>query len=170
MPKEVRILLGSISDNDNANVILEILHDTGITCAASVVSCHRNAGEEFNDFVLNIKENIIVFIGGMSLAAPGLIESILRNNGRFDQIVFAVPTDKAARSAIEDLPMGTAIITSGLNEISLKHSLANSALSIAKMALMLSSEPATKLADFYKKLNRKKQLVEDLNLEGGKII
>ena len=167
---DVRVLLGSESDSIYANFLLEVLRDTYVRYDVSVISCHRNAGEDFEKFVKKIEERIIVFIGGMSLAAPGIIESILRNTIKYDHIVFGVPTDKAARSAIEDLPLGTAIITSGLNEISIKHSIVNSALAVAKLAAMLgNNEVFSGLADWYSKTNEKKPIIPSVKLANGLI-
>lgn len=169
MKKHVRILLGSESDAKSANIILNILKRVGVTYRVSIISCHRHAGVIFNGFIADIEESIIVFIGGMSLAAPGLIESFLRNTEVFNRIVFAIPTDNAARSAIEDLPMGTAIITSGLNEVSLTHSLSNSALAIAKLSMMINGDSTVTLRDYYRELGKSKPLIEKFILEDGLI-
>ncbi len=165
---DVRVILGSESDGNNANIILKVLRDVAVKYGVSVASCHRNSGGRFEKFTKDIKEKIIVFIGGMSLAAPGLIESILRNTNNHDYIVFGVPTDKPARSAIEDLPMGTAIITSGLNETSLEHSLTNSALAIAKLAAILGNKEVFEgLAYWHKEIKDEKPLVPEVKLTEG---
>lgn len=166
----VRLILGSESDVEKGNIFLATLRESGVDCQVSIASCHRNIGGEFEKFVVGIQEKIIVMLGGMELAAPGIIESLLRNAEKFDSIVFGVPTDKAARSAIENLPQGTAIITSGLNEISLKHSIINSALAVAKLVAMLGDESVKEgLKAWYRK--NSKPVVPNVKLgEDGLII
>lgn len=137
---DIKFILGSETDAKDANELLKIWERLGIETEVSIGSCHWHTGDDkagFEKFIKEIREKIIVFIGGMSLAAPGIIEAINKVNNQSDKIVFAVPTDQAARSAIEDVPKGTALLTSGLNTISLKHSLFNSAVAVAKLALCL---------------------------------
>ena len=168
----VRLIMGSPNDAKNANVVKAVLNSIGIECIVSQASCHRNAGDDFNAFVYKkCKERIVVFIGGMELAAPGLIASLLRNINEFYTTVFGIPTDAAARSAIENLPAGTAIITSGLNEISLTHSLTNSALSIAQLAINFSGCPELyeNLKQWYINATKEKPLVEEVKLVDGLI-
>ena len=133
----MRLILGSKNDFEKGYIFTDVMSKVGIACPISIASCHRNIGGDFEKFILGLQEKIIVMLGGMELAAPGIIESILRNAEKFDSIVFGIPTDKAARSAIENLPRGTSIITSGLNETSVNHSIINSALSVARLAAML---------------------------------
>jgi phosphoribosylcarboxyaminoimidazole (NCAIR) mutase len=166
--KEVRLILGSMTDNDKATKVLMIWKDLGIKYGTSVASCHRNIGGEFELFVSGIEQKIIVFIGGLSLAAPGIIESLLHNAKRFDHIVFAIPTDQAALSAVQDLPAGTPVITCGLNQVSLSHTLKNSALAVARLVLMNSVGERKKalsmsLSDFYQKMAVEKPLVVELD-------
>ena len=136
--EDAYLILGSKKDWKNANVILEVWRDVSMTHWVGIASSHRHGDNDFADFIRGIKERLIVFIGGQSLAAPGLIETINKKAEKWDCFVFGVPTDKAARSAIEDLPKGTAIITCGLNETSLESGLVNSALVTAKLAARLS--------------------------------
>jgi len=175
---QIRFILGSKTDRPNANVMLAIWHILSIRAHVSIVSCHWHVGDEdlgFEAFVKSIPERLIVFIGGMSLAAPGIIETINKVSGYSDKIVFAVPTDKAARSAIEDLPMGTALLTSGLNTISLKHSLVNSAIAVAKLAnLMVPPGERRQVAQFELKeylsaMKEEKAIVPKVELVDGLI-
>src|SRR4030042_5369496 len=167
---DVRLILGSETDAKNANYLLVVFKAVGVRCGVSVASCHRDAGPDFEAFLASVKESIIVYLGGMEFAAPGIAESINRNAGRIDKLIFAVPTDKAARSAIENLPMGTGVATSGLNEISLKHSLANSALFIAKLAGMLgNNDILAGLKKWHAVFREKKPLVAEIQLKDGLI-
>jgi phosphoribosylcarboxyaminoimidazole (NCAIR) mutase len=163
---DTMVILGSPSDWKHGNVILEMFRDLAVTYVVSYASCHRNIGKEFETFITGIQEKIILCVGGMEFALPGILESIDRNAKMFNQIVLAVPTDKAARSAIENLPVGTAIITCGLNEICLNHGLQNSALMAGKLAGMLGNDNAFKcLALWYEKAAKKKPLVPKVELD-----
>lgn len=166
----VRLILGSESDAEKGNIFLKVLEEVGVECRVSIASCHRNIGGEFEQTIFGISEEIIVMLGGMELAAPGIIESLLRNAENFDSIVFGIPTDRAARSAIENLPKGTAIITSGLNEISVTHSIINSALAVAKLVGMLGKKGAVEdgLRAWYKK--NSKPVVLDVKLDENSLI
>jgi len=137
--KHLRIILGSESDIKNANIVLTIWQIFGINSAVSIGSCHWHSGDDFNEFVKSIPEDIIVFLGGMSLHAPAIIKSILFNANIFTLVV-GVPTDKSARDAIEVLPEGAGILTTGLNTISLTHSLKNAAYSIAPLIAKLNPD------------------------------
>lgn len=171
MKEDVILILGSKTDGQNANVVLKIWGTLGITYRVAIASCHRHGGGEFEKFINGLEKNIIVFIGGMSLAAPGLIETLNKGAKKIDILVFAIPTDKAARSAIENLPAGTAIITSGLNTISLTHSLKNNALAIAKLIAMLKKEGVfTHLKRFYEIMNGEKPLTSEVKLNKNGLI
>jgi phosphoribosylcarboxyaminoimidazole (NCAIR) mutase len=172
---DIRLILGSVTDKPNGNIFLEVLKEIGgIRPRVSIASCHRNIGgkgREFEIFIDAIRENIIIMLGGLSLAAPGIIESLDRNNRDFGRIVFAVPTDKAALSAVQDLPKGTAIITCGLNQVSSKHSIINSALSVAKLAYLLSGSKRRDihqgLAKWYDEQAKQNPLVSEVELVDG---
>lgn len=132
----VRVIQGSMSDSEQTNKLLREFKKLGVPYQVSVASCHRNIGDdpdELGPFIEEIDEELIAFIGGMSLAAPGIIRSWLISISRHAKIVFGIPLDAAARSAIEDLPMGCPVITCGLNTVSVTHSIINSALAIAHM-------------------------------------
>lgn len=144
MEKDLIFITGSASDSDNAKKVTKIWDDININYRCNIASCHKHGGGDFAKFILNIQEKLIVFMGGMSLAAPGLIEVLNKKAKKYDTIVFGIPTDKAAMSAIQDLPKGTAIITSGLNQVSLTHSLINSALATSRLAGMISNDLDTK--------------------------
>lgn len=173
--KKVRLILGSKNDASRGNEFLKVLKEIGVECNVSIASCHRNIEgkkREFQKLVDKISEDIIVMMGGMELAAPGIIESILRNARRFNRIVFGIPLDKAARSAIENLPKGTAIITSGLNEISVSHGIINSALSVAKLAWLLSDDHGffpDGLNHWYSEMAKENPLVSEVELVDGLI-
>jgi phosphoribosylcarboxyaminoimidazole (NCAIR) mutase len=165
----VRVIVGSESDAEKANIFLRVLKVTGIGYSVSVASCHRNAGE-LEMFVRNIDEKLIVFIGGMSLAAPGFIMSMLIWMERVGQIVFAVPLDVAARSAIEDLPVGTPVITCGLNTVSVTHSITNSALAVAHIASLDEQFKNPDLVQWYRDNRAKKPLKEKVELDENGLI
>jgi phosphoribosylcarboxyaminoimidazole (NCAIR) mutase len=130
---DVRLILGSKTDKDNANTVLKIWKQLEVTYGYSIASCHWHSGTAYNEFIHRIHERIIVFIGGMSLAAPAIIHATLKNSDIWDKLVWAIPTDEKALSAIQDLPMGTWILTTGLNTVSLSHSLKNNALAVAHL-------------------------------------
>lgn len=166
MAKDIILIMGSKTDRDNADKILIIWKELGVDYRVAIASCHKHGGGDFAKFIISIKEKLIVFLGGMSLAAPGLIEVINKKVNKIDTIVFGIPTDKAAQSALEDLPKGTAIITSGLNQISISHSLVNSALSTAKLAGMLrkNTQILKNLNAWYINNLEKNPLIADIQL------
>jgi len=167
----ITLILGSPSDAKNGNVILDIWRFLGLDYVVAYASCHRHRGSKFDEFVLNLESPIIAMHGGMAYAAAGDVASLLRNLGRFGQIVVAIPGDIPARSAIEELPAGTALLTSGLNTISLKATLQNAALAIGQLAFMLSrnNEIRKKLEQFYIIFNVEKELNPCIALKDGLI-
>lgn len=173
MSKDCILIMGSSSDKDNANKVLKIWHEVGVDPRVAIASCHKHGGGGFAEFINGIEEKLIVFLGGMSLAAPGLIEVInKKSTERSDAIVFGIPTDAAALSAIQDLPKGTAIITSGLNQVSLTHSLVNSALATAKLAMISGQNDNifVGLNKWYKNNVEENPLVPDMELSTDGII
>ncbi len=178
MKKDIRLILGSVdTDAKNANILLAIWSRLGIRVHVSGASCHWHTGDDENGFVKFIKEipeNLIVFIGGLSLAAPGIIETINKVNDHCEKIVFAIPTDKAARSAIEDLPRGTTILTSGLNSVSLGHSLDNNAIAVAKIAILMMPmrrrlKVAFTMSCMFSGMRNRKPIVKNVKLIRGLI-
>lgn len=170
MPKNTRLILGSESDIENGNKFLAIFEKLHASYSVSIASCHRNKGE-FDEFILSIEEPIIVFLGGMSIAAPGIIRAILIAADKMKKVVFAVPTDIVARSAIEDLPAGTPVMTCGLNTISASHSIINSALSIGHIlaTFIPDHHAAGYLGIWYDQNKKEKPLIPCVNLVGGLI-
>lgn len=132
-PCDVIVIEGSRTDDKYTNLLLEIFHEVGVSYEVYVASCHWHMGDLYESFLRGIDERIVVYIGGMEFAAPGVVSAFFRNLDQHAQLVFSVPTDKAARSATENLPLGTPLITSGLNEINVSHGIKNSALAIAKI-------------------------------------
>lgn len=170
MPYHARLFLGSQTDAPNGNVMLKIFKRLGVRCGVSILSCDRDSGSDFNVAVDSVAENIIVYLGGMDLAAPAVFAAILNNTGQFGKFVFAVPTDQAARSAIENRPMGNPIMTCGLNDTSLRHSLVNSALAVAKLAGMLyDNNILEKLKEWHRDFRREKPWTPDVTLKDGLI-
>jgi len=174
---DIRLILGSIeTDAKNANALLKIWNRLGIRVHVSGASCHWHVGGEGEDdfvkFIKEIPEGLIAFIGGLSLAAPGIIETINKVNDHCEKMVFAIPTDTAARSAIEDLPRGTAILTSGLNTVSLGHSLDNNAIATAKVAISMMPErrrlnAAFEMRCMLSEMRQEKPIVPKVKLVNG---
>jgi len=165
----IRIIMGSRSDAKRTNELLAILMRLGIPYNVSIASCHRNEAE-LKRFILSISEQIVVFIGGMSLAAPGIIRAIYIAAKVMKKIVFGIPLDAAACSAIEDLPAGTPVITCGLNTVSVSHSITNSALSIGHIVAVSGNEPVSnQLSAWYDEQQKKKPLIEAVELVHGLI-
>jgi hypothetical protein len=100
----------------------------------------------------------------MSLAAPGIIRSWLISLNRHDRIVFGIPLDAAARSAIEDLPLGCPVITCGLNTVSVSHSIVNSALAIAHI-IAATGWDSGRVTQWYAENKSKKQLKHEIELD-----
>ena len=119
-------------------------------------------GNPYNSFLRSIEEPIVVYVGGMEFAAPGVVSAYFRNLGLNAKLVFSVPTDIAARSATENLPFGTPLITSGLNEISVKHSVKNSALAIAKIVAYGGNKEVERGLDAWFAKNREGKLMHEL--------
>lgn len=166
----VRVNLGSKSDAPMANKLLKLLGELGVRCGVSIGSCHWSAGEEFQDQFENFPEDIIVGIGGMSFAAAGLMSALDRNAMRTGRIIFAVPLDKAAQSAIEDLPPGTPVLTCGLNRSNVDASITNSALAIANIVAREVPEVRKKLQIWYRNMREKKRTVTEVKLDENGLI
>ncbi|MDD5032191.1 MAG: hypothetical protein PHR36_04075 [Patescibacteria group bacterium] len=167
--KSIVVIEGSESDDAKTNEFLKILRACNVKYRALTASAHVHAGQDFVDFVANLPERIIVFIGGMSLVAPGIISAMRRNMGRYDTMVFGVPTDLDARSAIEVLPLGTFALTAGLNTISLTHGIKNNALAVAQFVFMITGDTAIGegLATWYAEMKKEKPIKEiTLNTDG----
>lgn len=172
MSWSVRVIQGSMSDSEHTNKLLKVLGEVGVSYRVSVASCHRNLGDHRGDlgpFIESIDEEIIVFIGGMSLAAPGIIRSWLVGIRRYNRIVFGIPLDEAARSAIEDLPLGCPVITCGLNTVSVSHSITNSALAIAHL-VKTAVGGVSDLDKWYVGNKLKKPLKETVELDENGLI
>ena len=163
MEKErIVVIEGSKSDDEKTNEFLRILEECNVRYRTLTASAHVHAGQAFVNFVENIPERIIVFIGGMSLVAPGIISGIRRNMDKFDSMVFGVPTDLDARSAVEVLPIGTFVLTAGLNTINLTHSIKNNALAVAHFVFMVTGDTdiSEGLAAWYAKMKKEKPMEE----------
>lgn len=172
MTAQIHIILGSETDISNANKILRLWRRFGLDYVVSIASCHWHSGAGFDRLVSTIQEKVIAFLGGMSLQAPAIIESMEKNQGEF-KLVIGIPTDEAALSAIMDLPKGTGILTTGLNRISLSHSLENAALTIAKnLALIYGDlEIQKKILDYHReKRDGEKRIQAYLELDENGLI
>jgi len=143
MSTDVLLIMGSKSDKEKANKVLGVWKDLDLNARVAITSCHKHGGGEFKKFIDGIDERIVVFLGGMSLVAPGLIQMLMQKADK-NKVIFAIPTDKAALSAIQDLPKGTPVMTCGLNQVSLEHSLINSALAIANLYCILNNSNRVK--------------------------
>jgi phosphoribosylcarboxyaminoimidazole (NCAIR) mutase len=163
-----RIFEGSTSDGAKTNKVLAVLKKIGVTYGVSIASCHRNM-DGLPDFVESIHEKIIVFIGSMSLAAPGVIRAILTAAKRADCVVMGIPLDEAARSALEDLPPGVPVIACGLNTSDVNAGLVNAALNIGHIVAMTQSSVKQGLLDWYEENKKKKPLVSSVKLVDGLI-
>jgi len=157
---QVLVIEGSRTDDKNTNILLKILCECNVDYRVDCASAHWYAGLIYADYIKKIKEKIIIFIGGMSPSAPGIISAILRNLNKHDTIVIGIPADKAARSAIEDLPMGTPVLMPGFNTTSVKHSIINGGLTAAKLALAQSNNELIRdgLSDWFLNKHRKKPI------------
>ena len=160
---DLRMGIGSGSDWKEANFAVEVFQEIGVDYGGSILSCHRNIGGEMEAFLERIPEWLVFLMGGMEFALPGIMESIDRNAKRFGRIILAVPLDQAARSAIENLPIGTAILTCGLNEKSVRHSIVNSALMAAKLLGLSNPRIQQGLQQWYDDFNAGKPLVEEVS-------
>jgi phosphoribosylcarboxyaminoimidazole (NCAIR) mutase len=162
--------MGSKSDWLMGNVFLKLMKELGIRVHPSIASCHWSAGNDYTEFCFNISENIIVVMGGMSLAAPGTIESMIRNFKEFGMIVFGIPLDEAALSAIQDLPPGIPVMTCGLNKKDVRASITNAALAIARIIGRDDSNVQEKIAEYYAKKKKEKGIVEKIQLNKDGLI
>lgn len=172
MTYDLRIVLGSSSDAEKANIILGILQRCGVSYGVSVCSCHRQAGPEFNDFIFNIEEKIIAYIGGMSFGAPGDAESVARNAKQLMKLFVSIPLDKTAMLTTETLPEGVPILTTGFNRENITHGLKNAGMALVKLAALVHNKPEilNKLQLIFDELGEKKKLVPAVELgENGLI-
>ncbi|MDD5291459.1 MAG: AIR carboxylase family protein [Patescibacteria group bacterium] len=158
--ERVLVIEGSESDNPKTNEFLKILEACNVKYHALVASAHVHAGQDFFNFVASLPERFIVFIGGMSLVAPGIISRTRYNMGRYDTMVFGVPTDPEARSAVEVLPQGTFVLTSGLNTVSPTHGIQNNALAVAHFVFIVTGDTdiGEGLTAWYKNMKEKKPI------------
>ena len=137
---QVMVIQGSETDAKFSNMFLGILKACNVTYEHHTASAHWHI-ENYGPFLDAIKQDIIVFIGGMSLVAPGIISAYYRNKGLHEKQIIGIPTDVAARSACEDLPLGTPLLTPGLNTVSVSHSIQNGALAVAKLVYLITKDP-----------------------------
>ncbi|MCK4554705.1 hypothetical protein KAU19_07155 [Candidatus Parcubacteria bacterium] len=169
MKTDVRLILGSKTDGEKANIVLGVWKKLNVKCQVSIASCHWHTGKGFEAFIAEIPENYIAYLGGMEFSAPGLASGLYRNFNLSGKIVISMPTDKAARSATENLPMGTPLLTCGLNEISLKHGLTNGALAIAHLIAINNLGVKIMLGEWYKEKAKDKKLIPEVTLSDGLI-
>lgn len=161
----VRLILGSKSDIKHANVILSVLRCIGIPAKVSVASCHWHTGDGFEEFIRELEEDLIAYIGGMQFAAPGIAETINKVSKQSYKIILAIALDKIAQRACEDFPLGTVVFTAGFNSIDLKTGLQNSALGIANLYAWRYPDFRQKLRDYYYALRVEKVLAGELQLD-----
>lgn len=167
---DIRFSIGSMSDQEAANVFLELMKKFGIKVHPSVASCHWSAGHDFTEFIGNIEEDLIVMMGGMSFAAAGITAGTLRNLECIEKIVFAIPLDEAALSAIQDLPPGTPVITCGFNKKDVGASITNAAIAVAMMIAQIDQDVRENILEYYKKKRAVKGIVEKLELDQDGLI
>ncbi len=79
-----------------------------------------------------VKESKVVFLGEVDLLESGFIESLVFADSSKRRIFFAVPTEIEFAKALNNLPLGMAILTSGFNEENFDAGIINNALSIIK--------------------------------------
>jgi len=161
---QVLVIEGSRTDDEKTKKFTNILHACNVSYQIDCASADWHAGIAYSEYIkqLPVETKLIAFIGGMSLVAPGLISAELRNRSVHDVLVIGVPTDEAARNAIENRPLGNPLLTSGLNEISSDHSIQNSALAVAKLALSIYRDPQihSGLEEWFKGLREGKKRIE----------
>lgn len=170
----IRVIMGSKSDKEKTNWLLEVLLAVGVTYVVSCASCHRHSGgkeRKFEKLVASIPEQVIIMIGALSLQAVAMIETHLRNQGVFNKIVIGVPLDEHALDAIQALPKGTSVLTSGYNSSVVKHGVINAALAAAKLELMLSGNLAidSGLRKWYAVAEKENPFKEEVPLQDGLI-
>lgn len=165
----IRIILGSASDWEIANIVLKVLRDVRIPYKVSIVSCHWNTGDGFVEFIRDLEEDLIAYLGGMQFAAPGIAETINKVSRQSYKIVLVVPTDKIARRACEDFPQGTVVFTAGYNSVIPEHGLKNSALGIAKLYAWRYPEFRPFLQAYFDNMRASKPLVKIVELFNGLI-
>lgn len=166
----LRFSMGSMSDWKMANIFLGLMKKFGIRVHPSVASCHWSAGDEFTAFVAGIKEDLIVELGGLSFAAAGVTESIVRNLQAFEKLVVAIPLDEAAMSAIQDLPPGVPVLTCGFNKKDVAISIHNGALAVARIVGRNDFEVRQKIADYYAEKRKEKGIVDKVELDHNGLI
>ncbi|EKE21051.1 MAG: phosphoribosylaminoimidazole carboxylase catalytic subunit [uncultured bacterium] len=162
--------MGSMSDWRMGNLFLALMKKFGIRVHPSVASCHWSAGNDFTVFIAGIEEDLIAIMGGLSLAAPGIAGSTIQNLEEFGKLVFGIPLDEAALSAIQDLPPGVPILTCGFNKKDVTISITNAALAVAR--IIGRDDPAVqqKIADYYRVKREEKGIVEKIELDQNGLI
>jgi len=163
----VRVNQGSKSDWKWTNKLLALFRKLGVRYAVATGSCHWGAGKEFEEHIKRFPEDVIVIIGGMSLAAPGIASALDRNAKRSGRIIMGIPLDEAAHSAIEDLPPGTPVLTCGYNRVNVEASIINAGLAIANIIARQDSIVRDKLQRWFEEMGKKKRSVADENLVDG---
>lgn len=171
MAFDVRIIMGSKSNGKITYLATKILTELGVSFTTNAASCHWNIDENYLKYAKQIPEKIVMVIGGMSLAAPAIIAAIVRNAEQMDKIIYGVPLDEAARSALEDLPFGTYVFTNGLNTTDVATNVKNSALAVAQLVGMLGKPQILEnLKQWYKKNRKKKGIEKDIKLDENGVI
>jgi len=164
-----RIILGSKSNWKVANLVLGTLKEFNIMAKVSIASCHWHTGGGFEKFILGLEEDLIVYVGGMQFAAPGIAETINKINLSSHKLILAVPTDRIARHACEDFPLGTVVFIAGYNSIIPEHGYQNSALAVAKMLAWRYPELRPKVQAYFNQMRQEKPLIEEILLANGLI-
>lgn len=170
MVYDIRFAMGSKSDWKMGNIFLAIMKKFGVAVYPSIASCHWSAGKEYTDFISSIEEDLVAIMGGMSLAAPGIAESTIRNLERFNKIVFGIPLDESALSAIQDLPPGVSVLTCGFNKKDVQASVTNSALAVARLVGRDNPKVRQKIVEYYAVKRKEKGVVEKIELDENGLI
>ncbi len=169
----VRVVLGSPTDWEKANIVLGVLRDIGIPYNVSIASCHWHTGEvpekDFVNFIRELEEDLIAYVGGLQFAAPGITETINKNSSQAHKIVMVVPTDEIAYQANENFPLGTVVFMTGRNSKNSEHDLKNRALGIAKVFAWRYPDLRPDLQAYYDKMKENKPLVKEVELVNGLI-
>ena len=70
----VSLVLGSKSDKEIGDVILNILKNFGIEVEYNIISAHRNP-EKLEEYIKYAKGEVFIAVAGLSAALPGFISS-----------------------------------------------------------------------------------------------
>lgn len=143
MPK-VSVIMGSESDKDIGDKVVQTLHEFNIEVDYRVMSAHRNP-EELSEYIEKCDSEVFIAIAGLSAALPGFIAS------KTIKPVIGVPREVKllgldALLSIVQMPPGIPVACVGIDNAR------NAALLAVEILALKYEELKTKLLEYRRKI------------------